>query len=81
MLEAINAMLLDMLAAAACKDYEDRRRRTVQGIQKAKEEGAFKVRRENAKRNVAILDLLKSMEPGARVLRFYITVPIRPIRG
>lgn len=32
MLQAINGMLLDMLAAIARKDYEDRRRRQAQGI-------------------------------------------------
>ena len=36
MLEALNSMMLDMLAAIARKDYEDRRRRTAQGIAKAK---------------------------------------------
>ena len=42
MLAAINNMLLDMLAAIARKDYEDRRRRQAQGIEKAKAKGAFK---------------------------------------
>lgn len=36
MLDAINGMLLDMLAAIARKDYEDRRRRQAEGIAKAK---------------------------------------------
>lgn len=34
-LKAINGMLLDMLGAIARKDYEDRRRRQAQGIEKA----------------------------------------------
>jgi DNA invertase Pin-like site-specific DNA recombinase len=34
--EAINGMLLDMLAAIARKDYEDRRKRQAQGIQVAR---------------------------------------------
>ncbi len=34
-IQAVNAMLLDMLAAVARKDYEDRRRRQFQGIEKA----------------------------------------------
>ena len=38
MFEAINSMLLDMLAAVARKDY-DRRRRQAQGQAKAKAEG------------------------------------------
>jgi DNA invertase Pin-like site-specific DNA recombinase len=32
MFEALNAMMLDMLAAIARKDYDDRRRRQMQGI-------------------------------------------------
>src|ERR1700685_2881227 len=35
MFEAINGMLLDMLAAIGRKDYEDRRRRQLQGQEKA----------------------------------------------
>ena len=37
--EAINGMLLDMLAAVARKDYDDRRRRQAQGIAKMKANG------------------------------------------
>ncbi|UVE16148.1 recombinase family protein [Pseudomonas sp. LS44] len=44
MLSAINSMLLDMLAAVARKDYEDRRRRTLQGIAKAQAQGKYKGR-------------------------------------
>ncbi|PRA55640.1 resolvase [Ochrobactrum sp. MYb68] len=44
MAEAINGMLLDMLAAIARKDYEDRRRRQNQGIAKAKADGRYKGR-------------------------------------
>lgn len=45
MLGAINAMLLDMLAAVARKDYEDRRRRMDQGITKAKAAGKYQGRK------------------------------------
>lgn len=41
MLDAVNAMLLDMLAAVARKDYEDRRRRQAEGIARAKAEGQY----------------------------------------
>ena len=60
MFEAINGMLLDMLAAIARKDYEDRRRRQAQGIAKAKAEGTYKGRPENAERNAAIIAMLKA---------------------
>ena len=39
MLSAINDLMLDMIAAIARKDYEDRRRRQKEGIVKAKSEG------------------------------------------
>lgn len=44
MLDALNSMMLDMLAAIARKDYIDRRRRQAQGIAKAKAEGRYKGR-------------------------------------
>lgn len=44
MLRAVNSMMLDMLAAIARKDYQDRRRRQAEGIGKAKGEGKFKGR-------------------------------------
>lgn len=57
---AINSMMLDVLAAVARKDYEDRQRRQLQGIIKAKEEGRYKGRPEDAGRNAAISKLLKA---------------------
>jgi len=44
MLSAINDLMLDMLAAIARKDYEDRRRRQKEGIVKAKLEGRYRGR-------------------------------------
>lgn len=41
---AMNGMLLDMLAAIARKDYEDRRRRQREGIDKASRAGIYKGR-------------------------------------
>ncbi|SMC62958.1 Site-specific DNA recombinase [Fulvimarina manganoxydans] len=58
MAEAINGMLLDMLAAVARKDYEDRRRRQAQGIAKAKDEGRYRGRPANKKRNEGIAQML-----------------------
>lgn len=62
MLDALNGMMLDMLAAIARKDYEDRRRRTAQGIAKAKlktgADKAYKGRPEDVGRNTNILALL-----------------------
>lgn len=47
MLSSINSMLLDMLAAVARKDYEDRRRRQNEGIKKAKKAGKYKGRQKD----------------------------------
>ena len=52
--EAINGTLLDMLAAVARKDYDNRRRRQAQGQAKAKAEGRYKGRAEDVERNAAI---------------------------
>lgn len=49
MLTAINSMMLDMLAAVARKDYEDRRRRQSEGIAQAKASGKYKGRAINPK--------------------------------
>ena len=60
MAEAVNGMLLDMLAAIARKDYEDRRSRQAQGIERAKASGAYAGRPEDTKRNAAILSMLRA---------------------
>jgi len=59
MFEAINGMLLDMLAAVARKDYDDRRRRQAQGIAKMKAEGKPTGRPEDTERNARIAQLLR----------------------
>ncbi len=45
MFRAINNMMLNMQAAIAQKDYQDRRRRQAQGIEKTKMEGFYRGRR------------------------------------
>jgi DNA invertase Pin-like site-specific DNA recombinase len=60
MLEAVNSMMLDMLAAVARKDYDDRRRRQAEGIATAKAQGRMKGRPENEERNARLLKLLAS---------------------
>jgi DNA invertase Pin-like site-specific DNA recombinase len=60
MFDAVNSMLLDMLAAVARKDYEDRRRRQAQGQARAKAAGVYKGRPEDAQRNAGIGRMLVS---------------------
>lgn len=59
MFAAVNGMMLDVLAAVARKDYEDRRRRQAQGQAKAKAEGKYKGRKEDVDRNASIASLLR----------------------
>jgi DNA invertase Pin-like site-specific DNA recombinase len=59
MFDALNSMMLDMLAAIARKDYEDRRRRQAQGIEKAKAEKRYRGRPEDTKRNAAVVEMLR----------------------
>jgi len=58
MFEAINGMLLDMLAAVARKDYDDRRRRQSQGVAKALADGRYRGRPEDTARNGGIAHML-----------------------
>lgn len=60
MFNAINSMMLDVLAAVARKDYEDRRRRQAQGQARAKAEGRYRGRIENVKRNAGIASMLNA---------------------
>ena len=60
MFAAVNGMMLDVLAAVARKDYEDRRRRQAQGRAKAKLEGKYRGRPEDTDRNTGIAGMLRS---------------------
>ena len=59
MFDAINGMMLDMLAAVARKDYEDRRRRQAQGQARAKAKGLYKGRKEDVARNAGIASMMR----------------------
>jgi len=67
MLTAINDLMLDMLAAIARKDHQDRRRRQTEGIAKAKTGGLYKGRRENT-------DLHKKIEMLLQEGKSYTTI-------
>ncbi|WP_128290833.1 recombinase family protein [Afifella aestuarii] len=58
MLDAINSMMMDMLAAIAAKDYEQRRQRQAQGIAKAKAEGKYRGRPRDEEKRQKIRELL-----------------------
>ncbi len=67
-LDAVNAMMLDMLAAIARKDYEDRRRRQAQGIEAAKAQGAYRGRPEKVERNASIVKLLNDGQSWSTII-------------
>lgn len=69
MLEAINGMMLDMLAAISRKDYEDRRRRQMDGIRKAKAAGKYRGRPADNKRNEAIMEMLRRGQSWSSIVR------------
>ena len=60
MLLAVNSMMLDMLAAVARKDYEDRRRRQAQGVEKAVKAGKYKGRQIDVNLHSRISALLEA---------------------
>lgn len=60
MLDAVNRMLVDMVAAMAHKDYEDRRHRQRQGIQKAKAAGKYQGRPKDTRKRGRIQELLEA---------------------
>jgi len=60
MLKAINGMLLDMLAAMARKDQEDRRRRQKEGIALAKMQGKYRGRKPDHDKHQHIIKLRES---------------------
>lgn len=69
MFDAINGMLVDMLAAIVRKYYDDRRAGRLKGIAKAKAEGHMKVRPEDAERSEAIMDMLRKGQSWDTIVR------------
>ncbi len=59
-IQAVNGMLLNMLAAVARKDYEDRSRRQLEGIEKARADGKYVGRKPDLKKRASITSLLKA---------------------
>ncbi len=60
MLGAINNMMIEMMAAIARKDYQQRRERQAQGIAKAKSAGAYKGRPIDADLHKRVRELLSA---------------------
>lgn len=58
MLGAINSMLIEMMAAIARKDYEQRRERQAQGIKKAQAAGKYQGRQVDADLHKRVRELL-----------------------
>lgn len=62
MFDAINGMLLDMLAAISRKDYTDRRRRQRQGIDAAKAKGHYTGRPAQTEKHAKVIELYERGE-------------------
>ena len=69
MFTAINTMLLDMLAAISRKDFEDRRNRQKQGIERAKIEGKYKGRQPDKKLHETIKALRKDNKSYSEIVQ------------
>jgi DNA invertase Pin-like site-specific DNA recombinase len=63
-------MLLDMHAAVARKDFDDRRRRQAQGQAKAKLEGRYKGRPDDTERNADIARMVAAQQSWSTIQRF-----------
>ncbi|EQB1525436.1 recombinase family protein [Enterobacter hormaechei] len=71
LLRGINQMMMDVLAAMAAKDYEDRRRRAAQGVAKAKAEGRYRGKPRDEKKRAQILDAIKAGRGFNEIKRTY----------
>ncbi|MGR9234480.1 recombinase family protein [Rhizobium leguminosarum] len=65
MFDALNSMMLDMLAAISRKDYEDRRRRASEGVAKvmanpSEKAAKYRGKPENTKRNDLVAEMLRA---------------------
>ena len=60
MLDAVNRMMMDMVAAISRKDYEQRRDRQAQGIEKAKQRGVYRGRPADEELHQKIRELLSA---------------------
>ena len=58
-LEATNTMLLEIVAAQAAADYEQRRQRQAQGIEKARRQGKYRGRPIDAKAHARVASILR----------------------
>ncbi|ENG04069.1 resolvase, N terminal domain protein [Escherichia coli P0305260.4] len=58
-LRAVNAMLIDILATMALQDYETRRKRQQQGIERAKSEGIYIGREKNQEAREIVREMLE----------------------
>lgn len=83
MMKAINGMMFDMLAAIARKDYDDRRRRQRQGIDKAVAEGRYKGRPVDEENHADIIKMVNAGTPQrevARLLKCSLSTVVRAVK-
>ncbi|MDP4532518.1 recombinase family protein [Marinobacter salarius] len=84
MMDALNGMMLDMLAAIARKDYSDRRRRQAQGIAEAKAKGKYRGRPVDKEKHQNICNMLEkghSWSDVAKILKVSRSTIARAVKG
>lgn len=67
-LSAVNDMLIEILASVARRDYEQRRQRQAQGIERAKQNGIYKGKQPNIKQYKAILAMVDTGATYAEII-------------
>ncbi|EGJ7360657.1 recombinase family protein [Salmonella enterica] len=83
MFDAINNMMIDILAATARKDYTDRKRRQRQGVDKAKDAGKYTGRKINEELHAQIVRLVEnglSQRETAKMLKCALSTVARAMK-
>ncbi|NUU65110.1 recombinase family protein [Enterobacteriaceae bacterium BIT-l23] len=68
-LRAVNAMLIDILATMARQDYETRRKRQAQGIERAKAAGAYTGKEKDMQAREAVKEMLEQNVKPALIMK------------
>ena len=68
-LRAVNSMLIDILATMARQDYETRRKRQAQGIERAKAEGMYTGKEKNMQAREVVREMLAQNVKPAHIMK------------
>ena len=68
-LRAVNAMLIDILATMARQDYETRRKRQAQGIERAKQAGLYTGKEKDMEAREVVREMLAQNVKPAHIMK------------